>query len=824
MEIFNSFHGFFLSSQPLWYSIGSAVLVLILGYTGAPLLLWTIGVAAILIGFGAPLPVLYAFGALAAIFNITPLRRVLVSTIMAKVMAPIMPKISATERTALEAGVVWVEKDLFSGKPNFKNILAEPYNDLTPEEQAFMNGPLNELCSVVDDWQVWNDDKDLPPEAWNIMRREKFFGMIIPKEYGGLGFSARASSQVVMTLGTRSIPLCITVMVPNSLGPGELLSHYGTEEQKKHYLPRLADGREVPCFALTEPTAGSDAGSIKANGVLFKDKDGSLKIKLNWDKRYITLAAISTLLGLAFKLKDPDNLLGRGKNLGITCALIPTDTEGVEIGQRHDPLGVPFYNCPTRGKDVVVSAEQIIGGVKNAGLGWQMLMDCLSAGRGISLPAQSTGGSKMFTQVVSAYSSVRNQFGMNIGMFEGIQEPVARIAGLNYMMEAARKYTLGALDSGIKPPVITAMMKLGTTEIMRKSLNDAMDICGGAAISRGRHNLLAHAYIGAPIGITVEGANILTRTLMIFGQGALRAHPYAYQEVASLEKKDIAGFDKAFWGHIGHIVRNSFRSILLSMTRGRLAGSPVGGPVAQYYRKLAWTSASFAIMSDIAMGALGGTLKARQMITGRYADILMWMYFGVSTLRRWEAEGRKKEDLPFVHYSMQRAFGEIQTAFDGIFANLGVKGFGWLFGGIIRIWSKLNSLGNGPSDKVSQQVAFSITNNLELRKRMIEGVYQPTDPSEGLSRLENAFLAVKRAEKIFGKIRKAIKSKQLPKIKGAAIVEKALEAKVITAEEAKQLQEAEKLRNIAIQVNEFSQAEYTGKADAQPGDLMKKAG
>ena len=612
-----------LNEYSSWILAGCGLAVLALGFTGAPLLLWTVVLAVGAVTLGLPTPVLAVLAVIAAIFNIPALRTVLVSTPVMKLLKALnfLPAISETERVALEAGVVWVEGDLFSGKPDFKKVMNEPYAQLSPEEKHFIDNQVQTLCTMIDEHKLWQT-KEFPQDAWNYIKKEKFLGMVIPKEYGGLGFSAMAHSEVIMKLSSRSVPACITVMVPNSLGPAELLVHYGTEAQKKHYLPRLAVGDEIPCFALTEPTAGSDAGAVQSEGVLFKGQDGKIYMRLNWNKRWITLAAISTVMGLAFRLRDPDNLLGKGEDLGITCALIPSKTPGVVLGRRHDPLGVPFYNCPTQGKDVVVNADEcIIGGMAGAGRGWKMLMECLAAGRGISLPAQSTGGTKLVARVASNHASIRKQFGVPIGKFEGVEEPLARIATINYLMEGLRRFTLGGLDKGMKPPVITAMVKYQTTELFRKALQDGMDILGGSGISRGPRNLLANAHIASPIAITVEGANILTRTLIIFGQGALRAHPFAFKEVNALEKGDYKGFDGAFWGHIGHIVRNAFRSVLLSLTRGRLAMSPYGGPTASYYKKLSWASASFAIMADIAMGALGGKLKFKEKITGRFADI-----------------------------------------------------------------------------------------------------------------------------------------------------------------------------------------------------------
>ena len=810
MEAINNLYGLFLQNGcTTGATIVTILAIIALGFTGAPLILWTVILAVALIGFGAPIWLIGVFAVLMFIFNVKPLRRLIVTAPLMKIMAPIMPSISETERTALEAGAVWAEAELFSGKPNFKNLMAESYPDLTKEEADFVNGPVNRLCDAIDDWEVW-EQRDIPQAAWDIIKKEKFLGMIIPKEYGGLGFSALCHSEVIMKLASRSIPACISVMVPNSLGPAELLIHYGTDEQKKRLLPRLATGEEIPCFALTEPVAGSDAGAINANGVLFRGTDGKLYIKLNWNKRYITLAAISTILGLAFRLRDPENILGRGEDIGITCALIPSKTPGVVLGHRHDPLGVPFYNCPTQGNDVVVSLDAVVGGADGCGKGWGMLMECLAAGRGISLPAQSVGGSKMITRGISAYASIRKQFGVPIGKFEGIEEPLARIAGFNYILEGLRKYTVGALDKGIKPAVVTAMTKYSATEISRITIKDAMDIAGGSGISRGPRNILAHLYIATPIGITVEGANIMTRTLIIFGQGALRAHPYAYKEVKAIAEKDLKGFDNAFWGHIGHVMRNMSRSVVLSCTRGLFAPSPVGGSTARYYRKLAWSSATFAIMADIAMGSLGGALKTREKITGRFADILTWMYIGTAVLRRYEAEGRRKEDLPFVHFCMSHCLYEIQKSFDGIFANLDVPGLSWFFKGPIRMWSNLNALAGEQNDKHTHKIASLILTDSEQRLRHTEGIYMPNNTTEQLGRLEATFKIVKRAEAAEKKIKKAVHTKILPKTKGPAGLQAALDKNVITKAEFDDLTMAEEMRLQAIQVDDFSQEEYLG--------------
>ena len=596
MEALSSVHGVLLEGPAWALVVGGLTLVLVMGYHGAPLWLWTTAAFAAAIGCGAPLGMLLALLVIAIVLNVRPIRQRLLSGPLMSLLKRlnVLPAISETERVALEAGTTWVDAEFFSGAPDFERILDERYGKLSDKERAFVEGPVEELCQMVSDWQV-HCDRDFPPEVWAFLKQERFFGMIIPEEYGGLGFSALGHSTVIMKLAARSIPLAVTTMVPNSLGPAELLLHYGTDDQKDHYLPRLARGEEIPCFALTEPSAGSDAGSISSYGELFRGEDGGIHLRLTWRKRYITLAAISSVLGLAFKLRDPDNLLGKGEDLGITCALIPTATKGVRLGRRHDPLGVPFYNCPTEGDNVIIPASSIIGGLDGAGKGWRMLMECLAAGRAISLPALSTGSAKLVSRVTGSYSVVRKQFGLPIGRFEGIEEKLAEVAGLTYLMEAARVYTAGAVDGGAKPSVVSAIAKYNFTELARQLVNNGMDIIGGAGISRGPRNLLANTYQAVPISITVEGANILTRTMIIFGQGVIRCHPFAQKEVDALLAGDVAAFDDAFWRHIGFTGRNACRALVLTATRGLCASAPVSGKPARYYRKLSWASASFSL-------------------------------------------------------------------------------------------------------------------------------------------------------------------------------------------------------------------------------------
>ena len=650
----------------------------------------------------------------------------------------LIPRISETERQALEAGTVWVDGELFSGRPSFRRLLAEPYPQLSARERAFLDGPVEVVCGLVDGWEL-ERTRELPPEVWRYLKEQRFFGLAIPEAYGGHGFSALALSTIFGKLASRSLGLSAVVLIPNSVGPAELLLAYGTPAQRDHLLPRLARGEEIPCFALTEPEAGSDAASIRSEGVLCRDAAGDLAIRLTWQKRYITLAPIATLLGLAFRLRDPENLLGRGEDVGITVALVPTHLPGVRIGDRHDPLGVPFPNGPTEGKDVLVPVDAIPGGLAQAGRGWKMLMEALSSGRAISLPAQSVGGAKYVARVVGAYSVVRRQFGLEIGRFEGIEEPLARIAGLTYLMDAARVWTCGAVDAGHRPAVLSAICKYQQTELLRGLVQDGMDVLGGAALCRGPRNLLAAGHLGAPIGITVEGANILTRTLIIFGQGALRGHPYALGEVHALEDGDAPALRRALWKHARFFLGNVVRAGVLGATRGRLVRAQVPGPAGRAWQKIAWASARFAVLTDLALLALGSRLKRRQKLAGRFADVLSWLYLALCALRRFEAEGRREEDLPLLRWSVEYALSRIQTAFEGIFRNFEgpaaplLRHFGaW--------WCRTNPVGHPPSDALGAQAAATLRRPGAQRDRLTADVYLPTDPAQALGRLERAFL------------------------------------------------------------------------------------
>ncbi|MFL6194596.1 MAG: acyl-CoA dehydrogenase [Thermoanaerobaculia bacterium] len=704
-------------------------------------------------------------------------------------MKNLLPRISATEREALEAGTVWVDGELFSGRPDFRKMLAEPYPELTERERAFLAGPVETVCGMVDPWEL-SRRRELPEAVWDFLKRERFFGLTIPEEYGGLAFSALACSAVFGKLASRSLPLSAVVLIPNSVGPAELLLAYGTDEQRRFYLPRLARGEEIPCFALTEPEAGSDAASLASEGVVFRGRDGRISLRLNWRKRYITLAPVATLLGLAVRLRDPENLLGQGEDVGITCVLVPTATPGVEIGRRHDPLGIPFPNGPTEGRDVVVPLDAVIGGAAGAGRGWRMLMEALSAGRSISLPAQSAGGAKWVARVTGAYAAVRKQFGSPIGRFEGIEEPLARIAGLTYLMEAARVYTCGAVDSGHKPAVVSAIVKLQQTELLRRLVLDGMDVLGGAGLCRGPRNLLADGYTGAAIGITVEGTNILTRSLILFGQGAIRCHPYALKEIRALTDGDRKAFRRALLGHAAFLLGNLVRSGLLGLTRGRLARSPVSGPTARYYRRLAWASARFAALADLAMISLASGLKRREKLSGRFADVLSWMYLGFCALRRFEAEGRREEDLPLVRWALDWSLAEIQKGFAGLHRNFeGPLAF-WMRGPA-AFWSRLNPIGAEPSDREGSRIAAILQTPGEQRDRLTGGIYVPADASQAIGRLERALHLASRSREILARAK----------------------SEPISPAEADLLREADEARRDAIEVDSFPLDEYLGFAE-----------
>jgi acyl-CoA dehydrogenase len=744
-----------------------------------------------------------AFLVVALAFGFRPMRQALISSPLLKLMGKILPKMSETERIALEAGTVWWDGELFSGRPNWNKLLAFKLQQLSEEEKAFLDGTVEELCGMLSDWQT-EKDRDLPPHVWDFIRKKGFFGMIIPKEYGGLGFSAIAHSAVVLKVSSRHGTAAVTVMVPNSLGPGELLYHYGTEEQKKFYLPRLARGEDIPCFALTGPEAGSDAASTTSIGVVCKglwEGKEVLGMRLNWNKRYITLSPIATLIGLAFRMKDPDHLLGEAEDLGITCALIPRNLPGVDIGKRHDPLYNSFLNGPTEGHDVFVPLDMIIGGPKMAGQGWRMLMECLAAGRSISLPAVACAAGQLAVRGVGAYATVREQFDTPLGKFEGIEEPLARIGGLTYVMDAARKLTAGAVDAGEKPAVVSAIVKRYLSEAQRVIINDGMDVLAGAGICRGPRNIIARGYISTPVSITVEGANILTRCLIIFGQGAIRCHPYVQAEMRSAASRNLVEFDQAFWGHVGFVFSNMARSFVHGLTDGTLARPGVRhGELNTYMGDFTRMSSAFVMASDIAMGTLGANLKRAEKLSGRFADCLAWMYLASATMKRFHDEGELARDLPFLQWGVQHALYEIQEALLGIADNLpnrpaglAIRFLAFPFG---RVYRK-------PSDALGAQVARALLEDRDERLILSRDIYSPPIGEVGLGLLEQALGKVTQATAIVRRIKDAIRAGKLAKRPDDTLWQRALEAGVIDQADLAKLEEAEAARWEAIQVDSF---------------------
>jgi acyl-CoA dehydrogenase len=727
-----------------------------------------------------------------------------------------LPHLSDTEREAIEAGDVWWDADLFAGNPDWDKLLSFAPARLSAEEQQFLDGPVEELCAMIDDWEINWTLHDLPPEVWDFLKAKKFFAMIIPKEYGGLGFSNYAHSEVIRKLSSCSISTAVTAMVPNSLGPGELLIKFGTKEQQDYWLPRLARGEEIPCFGLTSPEAGSDAASMIDHGVVcrgsYQGKE-TLGIRLNWHKRYITLAPIATVLGLAFKLYDPDHLIGDRDEIGITLALVPTNLPGIEIGRRHLPAMHVFQNGPNWGYDVFISLDNVIGGIDQAGKGWKMLMSALAAGRGISLPSLSAAGASFTANVTGAYARIREQFHVPIAKFEAIQERLGRLAATAYLLDAARRMTCAALDDGHHPAVVTAIMKAQATERMRVSVNDAMDVHGGKGIIEGPLNYLGSLYRGVPIGITVEGANIVTRALIQFGQGAIRSHPYLLKEMMALQDPDRARgldeFDKAFWGHVGHAVANTFRAWLRAWSGGLLAPAPKAGAASHYYRQLSRHASAFALAVDLALLSLGGSLKRQEMMSARFGDILSELYLSSAALKRWNDEGRQQDDLPLLTYCMETSFATIETRFDEIIANFPVRPVAWLLRFLVQ---PLGPRRRGPSDRVMIKCADIITNPCAARDRLTVDLFKSAniagDRKDGVAILEHAFELVVAAQPIRDKMHAA-------RIRDA---EQALKQGTITAGEAAQLKAMAEAVSAAVAVNDFAPEELTSRGAKHSGD------
>jgi acyl-CoA dehydrogenase len=784
-------------------------------FYGTSLLMWTVTMSAgivILASTGAvPLfslvVIALIFAAIALVLNVTQWRQQLISIPFLKQFRSMLPEISETEQIALDAGTVGWEGELFAGKPDWKLLKKQPYLSLTVEEQAFIDGPVEELCNMLDSWEINHVDADLNPETWEFLKQNRFFGMIIPKEYGGLGFSAMAHRAVLQKISSVCAVASSTVAVPNSLGPGELLLHYGTEEQKNHFLPRLARGEDIPCFGLTGPTAGSDATSIPDHGFVCKGKiDGKevVGIRLNFDKRYITLAPVATIIGIAFRLYDPDGLLGDTRDLGISLALVPRGTRGMEIGRRHMPLNLPFQNGPIKGKDVFVPLDALIGGIEMAGQGWRMLVECLSVGRAISLPSTSTGGTKMGSLATGAYARIRKQFNMPIGRFEGIEAALARIAGNTYATSALSRMTATAVDLGEKPAVPSAIAKYHTTEMAREVIRDAMDVHGGKGVIMGPRNYLGRGWEGIPVSITVEGANIMTRNLMIFGQGAIRCHPYVLKEMeaARIEnvKERVERFDDLLFSHVGYSIRNAARSLILGLSFGKFAMVPHDRKTARYYKKLARYSASLAFISDIAMLTLGGKLKQKEHISARLGDVLSHLYICSAMLKRYESEGRPVADQAILAWAFHHAIYKIQIALRLVVDNFPNRYMRFILRFVVFPFGRREK---EPGDRLTHKVAQLLLVPSDTRNRLTHGVFVSATSDHPVCLMEQALPQVIHAEPLERKMLKALKQGEISGISWDEQVRDALDKSVLNKEEAEILLRVHDLVSEIIAVDDF---------------------
>ena len=795
-------------------------IAIIIGLIAAVILLyagqgyWAVlaGLATISIASWPSMPVVSTLVAVIGVivafaFGVPSLRQQLFSARLVRALASRAPRIGATERIALEAGTVWWDGELFSGKPSWRRLLDFPVQPLSEGERAFLDGPVETLCRMINDWDI-AQERDLSPETWRFLKDEGFFGMIIPKRYGGKEFSAIGHSAVVTKIASRSTVAAVTVMVPNSLGPAELLLHYGTEAQREHYLPRLASGEDLPCFALTGPEAGSDAAATQSSGhVMLGSYDGEevLGIRLNWRKRYITLAPVATVIGLAFRLYDPEHLLGEEEDLGITCALLPRDLAGIEIGQRHDPMGIAFMNGPTVGRDVFVPLDFVIGAHDGIGQGWRMLMESLAAGRCISLPAMSVAAAQLSTRVVGAYGTIREQFDTPIGRFEGVEEPLARIGGFTYLMSAARRLSCGAVDAGERPSVVSAIIKAYLTDGMRRVLTDAMDIRAGSGIMRGPRNVLSRSYAAVPIAITVEGANILTRSMIIYGQGAIRSHPFVQAEMESLSSGDAASFDKAFFGHINFFCSNLVRVLVLGLTGARLVITPGSATTRRYYQQLTRLSSAFALTSDVCMLLLGGKLKRKEKLSGRLGDVLAWLYLASSALKQFEDDGRREPDRPLVSWACEHALNEIQTALLGLFRNLPL---GWVGSLLSSLVFPFGARFAPPGDHLGSLVARGLLEDRQSRLLLTQDIFVPGKEEVGLGRLEAALDKAVDALRVEAKLRDAVRAGVLDRAPGDQLAENAVAAGLISVTELGQLREADEIRDEVIQVDAFDPDVY----------------
>ncbi|OCT25100.1 acyl-CoA dehydrogenase [Pseudomonas putida] len=723
-----------------------------------------------------------------------------------------LPPMSQTEREAIDAGTVWWDGQLFSGQPDWNTLLDYPAPTLTAEEQAFIDGPTEELCALVSDWQI-GQDLDLPPAAWEHIKQHGFFALIIPKEYGGKGFSAYAHSQVAMKLATRSGDLASTVMVPNSLGPAELLLHYGTDEQRNHYLPRLARGDEIPCFALTGPLAGSDAGAMPDTGIVCKGEwngEEVIGLRLNWEKRYITLGPVATLLGLAFKAYDPDHLLGEQESLGISLALIPTDTPGVEIGKRHLPLGAAFMNGPNSGKDVFVPLDFLIGGKDMLGKGWMMLMNCLSVGRSISLPAVGTGAAKYTSLVTGQYARVREQFNVPLSAFEGIQESLARIGGNAWLMDSARLLTAKAVDLGEKPSVLSAILKYHLTERGRECIQHAMDVHGGKGIIMGPNNYLGRNWQGAPIFITVEGANILSRNLMIFGQGAIRCHPFVLKEMALAGREDreqaLNEFDDLLMKHIMFAASNAASTFVLGIGLGHFEKMPGDALSQGYFRALNRQAAAFALLADLSMMLLGGALKRRERLSARLGDVLSYLYLSSAALKRYHDLGSPEHMQPLLRWALEESLGQAEKALDRLLDNFPNRFLGCALRVLVFPFGRRHT---GPSDELDKEVAELIGRRKgdPALEELLAGCFRPDGEGDPVAALQRACDLLDEVAPLHKALHQGLKEGKVHPAPGQSDIEAAVQAGVLQADEGERLQAAEAERRKVIDVDAFDKAQ-----------------
>jgi len=809
---------------------------LIAAYRRLGLVTWTLATAVLLGGAAAlSLPnwlptaiVGGVFALIALVINVKPLRRALISGPFLKLYRTMTPQLSETEKVALEAGTVGWEGELFSGRPNWDILKNQPKPQLTAEEQAFLDGPCDELCRLHDDFEATHHRADLSPQVWDYLKKNKFFGMIIPKQYGGLGFSALAHHAVVQKCASLSGTLSSTVCVPNSLGPAELLLHYGTDDQKNHYLPRLARGEEIPCFALTNPYAGSDATSIPDFGIVCKGQyqgQDVLGVRLTFDKRYITLAPVATVVGLAFRLHDPDKLLSDTSDRGITLALIPRNTQGLEIGRRHFPLNVPFQNGPVRGKDVFIPMSYLIGGAEYIGQGWRMLVECLSVGRAISLPSSASGGVRAGAVATGAYSRIRKQFQMPIGRFEGVEEALARIGGKAYATTALARMTAAAVDLGEKPAVPSAIAKYHATENAATVVKDVMDIHGGKAIILGPRNYVGRAYQAAPISITVEGANILTRSMIIFGQGAIRCHPFVLKELHAAQepdrRKSLVEFDKHLFGHIGFAISNGVRAFILGLSHSRLARAPMGdATTAKFYRKITRYSATLALVADTAMLTLGAKLKVKEKLSGRLGDVLSQLYIMSAMLKRYEDQGRPTVDYPLLAWAMHDAVYSIQSALDGVLRNFPIRPVAWALRALVF---PIGMNEKTPGDRLGHRVATLLMSPNEARDRLAEGTYITPNANNPVGRMLAGLPKVIAAEPIERKLMKAMKAGQIKALEFHAQIEEASQTGVITSAERELLIEVRAISAEVIAVDDFDPAELTSAIDLDKPKLKSVA-